>query len=92
MIGMVTFAKSQPSPVWLRQHCGKPLPSAAPDCIWHSRNLYSLGLRATGIVSTSPQNSAIVRCPQTIFLRSVVRQPFNAHRAGVVWRFSPIHF
>jgi hypothetical protein len=50
MSGIVTFAKSQPSPVWLRHLCWKVLPSAASDLILHSRYLYSPGHWATGIV------------------------------------------
>jgi hypothetical protein len=92
MIGIVTFAKSRPSPVWLRQLCGKVLPSVAPDLILQRPYLYSPGLRAAGIVSPNPQNLAILRCWRTLFLRSGIRQPFNAHSAGVVERFSPIHF
>ena len=36
MSGIVTFAKSRPSPVWLRHLCGKALPSVAPDLILHA--------------------------------------------------------
>lgn len=92
MSGIVTFAKSRPSPVWLRQLSGQALTSVAPDLILQRRYLDSPGLRAAAIVSTNPQTPAILRCRRTLFLRSGVRQPFNTHRAGVVERFSPIHF
>jgi hypothetical protein len=92
MSGIVTFAKSRPSRVWLCQLCGKALACVAPNLILQRRCLNFPGLRATGIVSTHPQNPAILRCRQTLLLHSRVRQLFNAHRAGVVERFSPIHF
>jgi hypothetical protein len=92
MSGIVTFAKSRPLSVGLRQHCGKALVSVVPDLIWQRRYLESPGLRAAGIVSTSPQNPTILRCRRTLFIHAGVRRPFNAHRAGVVGRFSPIHF
>ena len=54
MISIATFAKSQSSPVWLRQLCGKALASVAPDLILQRRYLDSSGLRTVGIVSTNP--------------------------------------
>jgi hypothetical protein len=92
MSGIVTFAKSQPSPVWLCQLYGKAPASVATDLILQRRYLDTPGFRASGIASTSPQNQTILRCRRTLFLHSEVRQPINAHRAGVVERFSPIHF
>jgi hypothetical protein len=68
--------------VWLRQRCGKARPSVAPDLILQPGCLASPGLRGTRIVSTNPQNAPNLRCRRTLFLRSEVRQPFNAHRGG----------
>jgi hypothetical protein len=92
MSGIGTFAKSRHSLIWLRQRCGKARPSVAPDLILQRGYPASPGLRGTRIVFTNPPNPAILHCRRTLFLRSGVRQPFNAHRAGVVERFSPIHF
>ena len=92
MSGIVTFAKSQPSPVWLRQLCGKALASVAPDLILQRRYLDASRLPSHWNPVHSPQNPTILRCRRTLFLHSGGRQPFNAHRAGVVERFSPIHF
>jgi hypothetical protein len=92
MSGIVMFAKSRRSPVWLRQRCGKAPPAVAPDLILQCGHLASPGLRAAGIVSANPQNSAI---PAAAELFSFPQDSANHSMpigAGVVWRFSPIHF
>ena len=82
MSGIVMFAKSRRSPVWLRQRCGKALPAVAPDLILQCGHLASPGLRAAGIVSANPKNSATPGCRRPLFLPAGLREPFNAHRGG----------
>ena len=84
MRSIVTIAKLYPSPVWLRQLYGKALPPFAPDLILQADILILQTFEPAGMVSTSRQDSAFLRCRRTLFLRSGVPQPFNAHRAGTV--------
>jgi hypothetical protein len=92
MSGIVIFAKSRPSPVWLRQRYGKARPSIAQAVILVRGYLAFPSFRGTRIVSTNPQYAGTLHCRRTLFFPSGVRQPFNAHRGSVVERFSPIHF
>ena len=92
MSGIVTIADSRPAPVWLRQLCGKALPSVAPDLILRRRHL------------DSPVSEPLESCPPTPKTRQFpaaaelfsFRQDSANHSmpigAGVVGRFSPIHF
>ena len=92
MISVVLSARSLPSRAWSHQLRSEALPSLAPELI---NQVDILVLQALNRSEPSPtpckagQSSSAASFSR---LRSGFCQPFNTHRAGVVQRFSPIHF
>ena len=92
MSSIVMFANSRRLPVWLRQRCGKAPPCRCAGRHLAVRYLAALGLRAAGIVSANRKSSATRAAAELFSFRQDSANHLMPIGAGVVWRFSPIHF
>jgi hypothetical protein len=86
MSSVSTLAKSRPQRGWFRQRYRETLSLAAFDGMFSSRSRKISGFQAAELA-----RSTVVNCNTTIFngrlpLHSVLCQPFNTHRAGIVER------
>ena len=87
-----TLAKARGLRGWVRQRSSKSLSHTALNLILPCQSPQSNRFQtAEGTSSTHICGKAII-FPRTIPPPSARCKPFNAHRASIVERFSPIHF
>jgi hypothetical protein len=91
MTSLALSARSLPPRVGTGQLCSEGLSPAAPDPILPHQYPRFPGSQPLGIVAAPPQGWPIRPSLPCSFSWSEVCRSFNAHRAGVVQRFSPIH-
>ncbi len=77
---------------WSRQSSRESLSLAAMDGLFSSRSRKSTGVQPADIDRSRALDHKSSTLSGLLFLRSELRQPFNAHKASIVERFSPIRF
>lgn len=87
-----TLAKARRLQSWVYQRARESLSHPTRNLLWPSQS------RQSNWFPTAKSAQSTQICPMAIafrkrlFLPSDLNQPFNAHRASIVERFSPIHF
>ena len=92
MTSAALSANSLSSQVWSHQLGSEALSPATPDPIFPRRHPCSPAFPAVGIVATAPQRPPIVPTALFFFFVQVSANHSKPIGAGVVQRFSPIHF
>jgi hypothetical protein len=92
MSGIVAIADSRPALVWLRQLYGKALSSVAPDFILPRRHLEFPGSEPLESHPPAPKTRRFPAAAELLSFRQDSANYSMPIAAGLVWRFSPIHF